>query len=253
MKKFLLAIVAIFSLGTFAFGADPVTVNIFQFKVEIVDELNILVKDYMKENPNVKITVETAGGGSDYGAVLRAKIASGNEPAIFNIGGPQDLYDWKDKVADLSAVPLVKLAFPGALAGVTIDKKVYGIPYTQEGYGFIYNKEIFKKAGINPDTITSFAKLEEAVKLLDSKKAELKLEAVFAVAGKETWVTGLHFTNVGLSQEFGNVLNAYNSKTIAFKYSAGMKKLFDLQINYAKKPVNSVDYSMQVEKLFSLG
>ena len=45
----------------------------------------------------------------------------------------------------------------------------------------------------------------------------------------------------------------FNAKKIDFKYSEGMKKLFDLQINYAKKPVNSVDYSTQVEKLFSLG
>ena len=233
--------------------AEPVTIDIYQFKVEIAEAFDELAKEYMAENPNVTINIETVGGGADYGASLRAKMASGNEPTIFNVGGPQDVYDWKDKLADLSDVPVVKQAFDGATAGVTMDGKVYGIPFTQEGYGFIYNAEILKKAGINPDEIRSFAKLEEAVKKLDAKKAELGLDAVFALAGKETWVTGLHFTNTALSPEFENVFNAFNAKKVDFKYSEGMKKLFDLQVNYAKKPVNSVDYSTQVEKLFSLG
>ncbi len=232
--------------------SEPVTIDIYQFKVEIAEAFEELANEYMKENPNVTINIETVGGGADYGASLRAKMASGNEPTIFNVGGPQDVYDWKDKLVDLSDVPVVKEAFDGATAGVTMDGKVYGIPFTQEGYGFIYNKALFTKAGIDPKTITSFAKLEEAVKTLDSKKSELGIESVFALAGKETWVTGLHFTNVALSPEFENVFNAFNSKTIAFKYSEGMQKLFDLQVKYGKTPVNSVDYSTQVEKLFSL-
>lgn len=44
------------------------------------------------------------------------------------------------------------------------------MPFNQEGYGFIYNKEIFEKAGIDPATITSYEALENAVKTLDSKK-----------------------------------------------------------------------------------
>ncbi|MBN1469320.1 MAG: extracellular solute-binding protein [Fusobacteriaceae bacterium] len=232
--------------------SEPVTIDIYQFKVEIAEAFEELANEYMKENPNVTINIETVGGGADYGASLRAKMASGNEPTIFNVGGPQDVYDWKDKLVDLSDVPVVKEAFDGATAGVTMDGKVYGIPFTQEGYGFIYNKALFTKAGIDPKTITSFAKLEEAVKTLDSKKSELGIESVFALAGKETWVTGLHFTNVALSPEFENVFNAFNSKTVAFKYSEGMQKLFDLQVKYGKTPVNSVDYSTQVEKLFSL-
>jgi raffinose/stachyose/melibiose transport system substrate-binding protein len=230
----------------------PVTIDIYQFKVEIAEQLDALAKEYMTENPNVTINIETVGGGADYGASLRAKMASGTEPTIFNVGGPQDVQDWKDKLTDLSDLEVVKNAFDGATAGATLEGKVYGIPFTSEGYGLIYNKKLFEKAGIDASQITSFAKLEEAVKTLDAKKADLGMEAVFATAGKETWVTGLHFSNAALSNEFDNVFTAFNSKTVEFKHSAGMKKLFDLQINYAKKPVNSVDYSTQVEKLFSL-
>jgi raffinose/stachyose/melibiose transport system substrate-binding protein len=47
---------------------QDVTLNIFQFKVEIAKELEEATKAYSLEKPNVKINVETVGGGDDYGA-----------------------------------------------------------------------------------------------------------------------------------------------------------------------------------------
>ena len=47
-----------------------------------------------RKHPNVDINIETVGGGNDYGAALRSKFQSGQEPTIFNIGGPQDVEDW---------------------------------------------------------------------------------------------------------------------------------------------------------------
>jgi len=47
---------------------EPVTIKMFQFKVEIAEALAKMIADYEKENPNVKIQLETVGGGADYGA-----------------------------------------------------------------------------------------------------------------------------------------------------------------------------------------
>ena len=52
-------------------AGDQVTIDIFQFKVEIKDQFESLVKVYEKENPNVKINVKTVGGGNDYGAYFK--------------------------------------------------------------------------------------------------------------------------------------------------------------------------------------
>lgn len=232
---------------------ESVTLDIFQFKVEFKDQFEAVAKKYEEENKNVKINITTVGGGEDYGAALRSKFSSGNEPAIYNIGGPQDVADWKDKLADLSDTASAKAALNGTLAGVSVDGKVLGLPYNQEGYGFIYNKNIFKKAGIDPASITDFASLEKAVKDLDSKKQELGLKAVFALPGKETWVTGLHLSNAFLAPEFdNNVLTAFNSKKVDFKYKDAFKKVLDLQNQYSVQPTVSLDYSKQVEELFSL-
>ncbi|MBL4932125.1 ABC transporter substrate-binding protein [Clostridium paridis] len=236
-----------------------VTLDIFQFKVEAKDALEKAAKTYMDENKNVTINIQTVGGGQDYGAALRSKFASGEEPAIYNIGGPQDALDWKDKLEDLSKESWVSQAYDGTLGAVTMDGKILGMPFDLEGYGFIYNKNVFKKAGIDPSSIKTYGDLNKAVQTLDSKKGDLGLESVFALPGKETWVTGLHLSNVAFSNEFKDGVAAFNSKTLDFKYNDGMKKLLDLQIKYAYKPdgtdksINSVDYSTQVEQKFSLG
>jgi len=235
-------------------GGDQVTLDIFQFKVEFKDQFEAVAKQYEEANPGVKINIQTVGGGEDYGAALRSKFASGDEPAIFNIGGPTDVIDWEDSLADLSSSKAADAALEGTLDGVTKDEQVLGLPFNQEGYGLIYNTEIFEKAGINPADIKDMASLEAAVKTLDEKKSELGLEAVFALPAKETWVTGLHLSNAFISPEFdGNVTSAFEAKTIDFKYGEAMKNFIDLQSKHSVQPVVSLDYSQQVEELFSTG
>ncbi len=230
-----------------------VTLDVFQFKVEFKDQFEALAKKYEATHPGVKINITTVGGGEDYGAALKSKFASGKEPAIYNVGGPQDVEDWKAKLADLSDTKAASVALQGTLTGVTKDSKVLGLPYNQEGYGLIYNKAVFEKAGIDPKGITDFASLESAVKKLDAKKNELGLKAVFALPAKETWVTGLHLSNVFLAPEFDNdVLKAFSAKKVEFKYADAFKKVLDLQNNYSVQPTVSLDYSQQVEELFSL-
>ncbi|WP_251860042.1 ABC transporter substrate-binding protein [Clostridium sp. Marseille-Q2269] len=235
-----------------------VTVNIFQFKVEVAKELEQAAQEYSKENKNVKINIETVGGGADYGAALRTKIQSGKEPAIFNIGGPQDIQDWKSRLVDLSKESWVKNSVDGVLDGVTEDGKVYGTPFSIEGYGLIYNKAIFKDAGVDASKINTYTALEQAVKTLDSKiksgalkEKYPKLEAVFEMPAKETWITGLHTSNAVLGQEFTSTRDAYKAKKVEFKHKDGFKSLIDLQANYSKNSqdkskLNAVDYSTQV-------
>lgn len=121
-----------------------------------------------------------------------------------------------------------------------MDNKVYGLPFAVEGYGFIYNKGIFEAAGIDAKGVKDYASLEAAVKTLDAKikSGELKskypkLEAVFELPAKEDWVTGLHTSNVALSQEFKSSLDAFLAKKVDFKYGDGVKDLLDLQANYS--------------------
>ncbi|WP_422397572.1 ABC transporter substrate-binding protein [Sporosarcina psychrophila] len=234
-------------------SGDQVTVDIFQFKVEIKDQFENLVEVYEKENPDVKINVKTVGGGNDYGASLKTAFSSGEEPDIFNVGGPSAVEEYKDYLADVSDTDAAKIALEGTLDTVRNGDEVLGLPFNQEGYGLIYNKRIFKEAGINPDEIITFDDLENAVESLDSQKKKLGIDAVFALAAKEKWVIGNHLANIFFAPEFNNdAIEAFNGKTIAFEKSDELKRHLDLENKYSVQPVLSLDYSQQVEQLFSL-
>lgn len=234
-------------------GGDKTTVEIFQFKVEFKQQFEDVAAQYEKENPDVDLKITTVGGGNDYKSAITSKFSSGEEPAIFNIGGPTDVKQFKDRLTDMSDTEAAKAALEGTLDGVTVDGEVLGVPFNQEGYGFIYNKRILEEAGIDPASLTSYEKLEEAVKKLDSQKKKLEIDAVFAYPVKEKWVTGNHLSNVFLATEFdGDILKTSESKSVNFEDGDAFKQMIDLQNEYSVQPTTSLDYSQQVEELFSL-
>ncbi|RLL46706.1 carbohydrate ABC transporter substrate-binding protein [Oceanobacillus piezotolerans] len=235
-------------------SGDGVTVDIFQFKVEFKEQFEELVAKYQEENPDVTINVQTVGGGNDYAASIKSQMSSGDEPDIFNVGGPTDIEEYRDYLSDLSDTAAAEAALEGTLNSVTEGDQILGLPYSQEGYGLIYNKAILEQAGINPDELTTFEALEEAVATLDSQKEDLGLEAVFALPAKELWVMGNHLANAYIAPEFENdITAAYEAETINFEYGDQMKRMLDLQSSYSVQPVLSLDYSQQVEQLFAQG
>ncbi|GLC88940.1 ABC transporter substrate-binding protein [Lysinibacillus piscis] len=235
-------------------SGDKTVVDIFQFKVEFKNQFEVLASQYEEANPNVDINIETVGGGNDYAGALKAKFSSGNEPAIFNIGGPADIDEYRDRLTDVGATKAADAALAGTLDAITVDGKVYGLPYNQEGYGFVYNKQVFEKAGVDAAAIHSIEDLTAAVEKIDSQKEALGLEAVFAMAGKEKWTEGQHGVNAFVATDFNNsALEAFNAKELAFTKADQFKKHIDLQNKYSVQPVVSLDYSKQVEELFSTG
>lgn len=234
------------------------TVDIFEFKVEIADALKAATETYMKSHPKVKINLEIVGGGDDYGAALRTKMQNSDQPEIYNIGGPQDVVDWASSLEDLSKETWVPNTVNGLLDDVTKDGAIYGMPMAIEGYGFVYNKAIFEAASIDASKLKTFDEIDAAFGQLKQKidNGDLKdkfpaLEAVMEYPTKEKWVTGMHTSNIALGQEFKNCTEAFNAKTLEFKYADQLKDLIDLQIKYtssASNPsaLNAVDYSMQL-------
>ena len=238
-------------------ASEPVTVDIFQFKVEIAEELQKAIDLYTSNNPNVTINLTTVGGGDDYGAALKAKFQSGQEPTIYNVGGPQDVEDWMEKLEDLGDQPWVGTA-GGTLGAVTVDGKPYGMPLAVEGYGVVYNKAIFEAAGVDASGVKDLASMEKAFGELDAKikAGDLKeqfplLEAVVELPGKETWVTGLHSSNIFINQEFPTGVEAFNAKEIKFENNGDYKAYLDLMVKYSSnvatpEKLNAVDYATQV-------
>lgn len=142
------------------------TIKLFNFKIEIAEALGELVKEYENLNPNIKIELETVVG-ADYQTALKTKYAANDMPDIFTNGGYAQLDQWIAELEDLSDQPWVNDVFEFAKEGISKDGKIYGMPVNLEGYGYLYNKELFDKAGITelPKTLTE---LKTAVGKLES-------------------------------------------------------------------------------------
>ncbi|WP_340021453.1 extracellular solute-binding protein [Paenibacillus sp. FSL K6-1096] len=210
------------------------TVKIFQFKTEIVEGLNELKVEFEKEYPNIKLDIQTVGGGADYGAALKTKFASGDAPDIFSNGGYAEMALWQDKLEDLSDQPWVKDLIPLAAEPMTKDGKTYGMPMNLEGIGYVYNKDLFAKAGIKetPKTITE---LEEAAK---------KLQAIdvipFGNAYQEWWLLGIQGISVAFAQqpnvdEFIQGLNAGTASIVGNEKFKDWSNLLNLTVKYGQK------------------
>ncbi|ASF39369.1 MULTISPECIES: ABC transporter substrate-binding protein [Halobacillus] len=232
---------------------DKMTIEIFQGKVEFNDQFEDLAEQYEEKNPKIDIKINSVGGGSDYASALKTQFASGEEPEIFSIAGPTEAANYEQYLADLSDTKAKELALKGSLEPVTKNGEIHGLPFNQEGYGFIYNKKVFEEAGVDAKSIKSYEDLEKAVKTLDSQKDQLGIKEVFAFPGKEKWVPGNHLSNVYLAPEFNqSVLEAYESDSVEFTKGEEFQRMIDLQVDYSIQPTLNLDYSQQVEKYFAL-
>ena len=159
IKVFQYIIAGLLTLSLSACGADNrsvkemdtmsadqnITLEVLNPKVEISTEFEQMVKEYEKENPNVKLKILTFGGGANYLAELKARFAANKGPDIFPNGGYEEAKSWKRYLEDLSDQPWVKNVVDEALEPMKMDGKIYGMPINLEGYGFIYNKDLFAK------------------------------------------------------------------------------------------------------------
>ncbi len=237
---------------------EPVTITIKQFKAEIDEQLGAAIEKYKSVAPNVTITYQSIGAGTDIGTVLKADMSANTMPTIFNAIGPSEYEVYKDYLEDLSDQPWVEHVTEGSLKLLTVDDKVYGLPVSTEGLGLVVNKKIFDDAGIDISNLKTMKDFDAAFSALDAKikdgsladKDSCKnLKAVTAVQGAETWVLGDHAENIFLVPEFeGDPFKAYDSKTIEMKYADVYKEYTDMMIKYSefadnKKGAVSYTYS----------
>lgn len=208
------------------------------FKPEVTDVWDEIAKTYTEET-GVNVRVVTAAGGN-YESTLKSEIAKKDAPTLFQINGPVGYQSWKEYCADLKDSEFYQALSDKSLAITGEDGGVYGIPYTIEGYGIIYNMAIMNKyfamdgaAVKSIDEINSFDKLKKVTEDMQSKKDELGIKGVFASTSLlpgEEWRWQTHLANQPVYEEYKDK-NADDLDELEFKYSDNFKNIFDLYIN----------------------
>ena len=95
---------------------------------------------------------------NDYQTVLKTRLNSGDIPDLFITSAYNDNKVYRDYDYNLDKEALLKNVQPAILSSVTLDGHVTGLPFVVQSHSFIYNKALFKKAGITklPETLSEF-------------------------------------------------------------------------------------------------
>ncbi|MFP7170707.1 ABC transporter substrate-binding protein [Terribacillus sp. 7520-G] len=225
---------------------NTVTVTIRNPKVEIAAPFEDLAKLYEESHPHVRIRVETVGGISDDFSDLKTQMAIGEGPDIFTNVGYAATGEWQRYLEDLSEEPWVEDARTDTLSPITRDGKVYGMPMNIEGFGIIYNKGLFKKAGIDKLPAT-FTELEKAAQRLDESGV-----TPFANGYYEEWKLGHHLTSLAFAEQPDPeaFMEDLAGNRTSFTENAGLKHLLrfiDLTLAYGNPHAATTDYYTEID------
>ena len=187
----------------------------------------------------VPVRVVTAASGT-YEQTLKSEVAKTDAPTLFQINGPVGYNSWKEYTADLKDTELYSWLLDKSLAITGEDGGVYGIPYVVEGYGIIYNQAIMNKyfaldnaKAASMEEINNFATLQAVAEDMQSRKAELDIEGVFAstsLTPGEDWRWQTHLANVPVFYEYQSK-GVTDTDALEFQFAENFKNIFDLYIN----------------------
>ena len=213
------------------------SVYYLNFKPEIADQWEEVAAKYTEET-GVPVKVKTAAS-NQYEQTLKSEMAKSDAPTLFQINGPVGYQSWKEYCADLKDTDFYNMLVDKDLA-ITEGDGVYGIPFAEEGYGIIYNKEIMDKYFALPgakatsmDDIKNFDTLKAVVEDMTAHKADLGIDGVFAstsFAPGEDWRWQTHLMNLPIYYEYKDA-DVKDEDEISFKYNENFKNIFDLYLN----------------------
>lgn len=141
-------------------GESADKIIVFQSKVEIIDQMEALAEEYEAETG---VEVEVWGTtGDDYMQQLKTKMANNQGPTVFSLLPGAESETMENYLEDLSDLSFIDKIAEG-MADTNAAGKVVGIPYTMEGFGVVYNKDL-----ISADDLKDY---DSFVKMLKDQKA----------------------------------------------------------------------------------
>lgn len=159
-KKSILGTLAVLALNTYAMAKTELTmyypVSVGGPLTKIVDNMVI---DFEKKHPNIDVNAIYAGNYNDARVKSLVALKSG-KPAQLAVMFSIDIYDLIEQDAIVSFTDIVKSKedkewlksfYPALMENATTLGKVWGVPFQRSTIIMYYNKDMFKKAGLDPN------------------------------------------------------------------------------------------------------
>lgn len=162
MTKFVKLIVLLFCINLFACKETKISTISFwhPMNYEETKTLKLVIEDFEKNNPNVKILMKTLPYGESQ-KIFESAVMSATGPDVFRAN-----IRWVSGYADIKIVlPLEEFIekddlndyIDAAMKGLKKGNKIYGIPQVIDCLVLFYNKRILKENKVEPPkTISEF-------------------------------------------------------------------------------------------------
>lgn len=219
---------------------------LYNNKIEIVDALGAMAEAYNASHEGVSMTVDTTGS-DEYATALKTRFAGGEEADIFVITGAEQMNLWLEYMEDLNDQPWVADMVDIAKPDITHEGKVYGFPVGIEGYGYMYNKDLFTAAGIEkvPTTLEELTAASEALKASG-------IANPFVNTFGEWYQSGMFYFSAALAQQedpyaFIEGLNDGSQTIVGNEAFIGLAKMIEIDYAGCETPLNT-DFTAQVAK-----
>ena len=148
----------------------PVTA--FTENIEVSKAIEERCKAVLNQDGNTNIAVYSdsadyyAAEGLSYRELLLKRLASGNADDLYTIHAEDVLeFDEKGYIYDMSSLEFTGNLSHDALSQSTYNGKVFSIPLSYTGFGFIWNVDMLKQYGLKlPENLDEFLDVCETLK-----------------------------------------------------------------------------------------
>jgi sn-glycerol 3-phosphate transport system substrate-binding protein len=188
--------------------------------------INGLVADFESLHPSIDVDAVYAGGYKDVRVAAQASIESGNPPAvallqanlIFELIEEDLIMPFDNFVKTAEDKKWLNSFSPGFMMnGRTADGKTWGIPFQRSTAVQVWNKDLFKQAGLDPDYAPQT--WDELVQI--ASQVQQKSDA--------SWGIGIHSSSSWMFQSLaiqsGVTLSKPDGKGVNFSHPAAIEAL----------------------------
>lgn len=139
-------------------NANEVTIDFFQFKAEAADWFTAAAREFEKENPGIHVSVNNSANAQ---TDLRTRLVKNRVPDVVTFNGDYSFgtfaasgvfHDFtEDPMVDDLNEGMVQIARNLVQTSDQAKKRLYGLPFAGNASGYIYNKTLWRQAGLDPD------------------------------------------------------------------------------------------------------
>lgn len=130
-----------------------ITLWFFEYEINSEEDMNYIISEYEKKNPNAIINTETPPT-DQYRDRLITAVGAGEAPDLATVATA-----WMTELADSGVIVDWESVMPSSFIGTFIQNmletgkfndKLYGLPYLATSRGMFINTEMYGKAGVQP-------------------------------------------------------------------------------------------------------